>query len=212
MQKLLTILVSVVLVCAGLFTINYLFPTAKEHIPFKEKIPFLNQQTQAKNEQSEFMQIDGQFDPRNSNVIQMLIGRNGKASFDGRSWHKETISGQEDLKAVRIMPDNSNASNWQEAIDFIQFAKFDNATEFAKQHKAEILAKYPSATWRTIKQDTSGIVYDWTVVGDKTLGDYTEVGKIMTNDTGVFHVLYLNKRTPNVAQTRKTFLTFVDNL
>ena len=214
MQKLLAILVSIVFLCTGLFAIDHFFPTAKDHIPYKEKIPFLNNKQEAKaTKGSEFVQVDGQtFDPRNSNVIQMLIGRNGKASFDGRPWHKETIAGKEDLKAVRIMPNGNDASNWQEAIDFIQFAKFDNVTDFAKAHKAEILKRYPNAVWRTIKQDSSGIVYDWTVVGDKNLGDYTEVGKIMTNDSGVFHILYLNKHTPNVQKTRTTFLNFVDNL
>lgn len=207
MQKLIAVLVSIILLCIG---VAYIFPNAKNSIPFREKI---SSETKAPKGTSEFTPLNGQtFDPRNSNVIQALIGRGGKVSFDGRQWHKETVAGRENLKAIRIMPNDNSADNWTEAIDFIQFSKFNSASTFAEKHKAEILQKHPAAVWRTLKQDSSGIVYDWTVVADKQLGDYTEIGKIMVNDTGVFHAIYLNKHTPNVQKTRTTFLTFLDNL
>lgn len=215
MQKILAVLVSIIFLCTGLFAVDYFYPSAKEHIPFKDKIPFLNKtEKQVSQTPSEFLQIEGQtFDPRNSSMIQMLISRK-KASFDGRKWHQEVGSANEKVRGVRLMPEGNSKDNWKEALDVTQFSdpKFFSVTKFAELHKDDILNKYPNAVWRILKQDNSGIVYDWTVVNDPKLGDQTTVGKILMDDEGIFHIYYINRHTPNVSQTRKTFLTFVDNL
>lgn len=215
MQKILAVFVSIVFLCTGLFAVDHYFPNAKEYIPFKDKVPFLNkQETQAVKGNAEFLQIDGEtFNPHNSSMIQMLIARK-KASFDGRSWHEEAGSANNTTRGIRLMPAGNTKDNWSEALDVVQLSdkKFDSVTTFAKLHKEDIITKYPDAVWRTLKQDSSGITYDWTVVGDSKVDDLSVVGKVMMHDEGIFHTYYMNKHTANFAQTRKTFLNFVDNL
>lgn len=206
MNKLIVSIVTIVIIAAS---VHLFFPNVENKIPFLGKA-----EKKVAQQAQEFLQIEGQtFDPRDSSIIQMLIAKK-KAKFDKRNWHQEAGSADSNMRGIRIMPDGNTSASWKEAIDFVQLSdkKFDTVTTFAKLHKEDILSQHPNAVWRTIKQDSSGIAYDWTVVGDSKLGDFSVVGKVMLNDSGIFHTYYMNKHTANFAQTRQTFLLFLDNL
>jgi hypothetical protein len=131
--------------------------------------------------------------------------------FDSRQWVLANKQSKPGYVLIEYLLPGETPSNFTESLG-ATYVAFDTAARLdseAERLRKGVFSVCPGASWETVVQRSSEIVYIWQVRGCASQADQYEIGRFIASATGVHRVAYVIKTAALDPAVRQRWLQLI---
>ena len=117
-----------------------------------------------------------------------------RAPDDSGKWKAAGGSDRRGRTIAEFVPQNESIDNWSRLLT-VQFIERQGVSpvEFMTQLRATMQNRCPGTAWRIVQQDSTSVLYEWSIAGCGANPDQHEIARLLKGNDGIQRIAFTRK-------------------